>query len=232
MRLFRQPFRSLILLLLSLLVIYCAGQLLPLATGYKILMEWLQQPGPAGQFAYVAVYIIATLLLLPLSPLAIGAGYVFGLYYGFIVTLVAATIGAVIAFMLARTLLRSRFYRLFKANAGLAAVEKSINDQGGTIVFLLRLSPIIPSQILNYLCGVTGIRLWSYALATLLGKAPLSFLLSYIGALTARTIVEDQNDTFGYLPMFALGLISTGLACWLVIRGARRRLRQQGVADV
>lgn len=229
MPLIRQPFRSILLLVSALSLIYSAWHMLPVADWHEYLLEWLQQTGNTSILVYVAVYILATLIILPLSPLAIGAGYVYGPYYGFGITLVAATLGAGIAFIISRTLLRARFHRLFRSRASLAAVENSINDRGGIIVFLLRLSPVIPSQILNYLCGITGISLRIYLLATLFGKAPLLFLLSYIGAVTARSTTGAEIS--GQLLILSAGLITTGLACWLIVRGARRRLQQEGLKD-
>ena len=194
-------------------------------------MDTLRSLGDGALVVYAIVYIIATLIMIPLAPLAIGAGYLFGLYTSFTVSLLAATVGAVAAFFLSRRLLAATFRKVLRPHPVLAATEHSIAEQGWLIVFLLRLSPVIPSHLLNYLCGITEIPAHHYIIATLLGKAPLIFMLSYVGALAGRSLEIAPSSANGQLQLFALGLIFTGLAFWLIFRRARQLLEKQGLTN-
>lgn len=227
----RSPIRRLLLFVVLLCAVFLAWHGLPLDEWWLGFLDWLRELGNGALIVYAAVYIIATLVLVPLAPLAIGAGYLFGLWPAFAVTLLAAVTGAIAAFMVARGLLASTFQRILSRHPIMAAAEHSVIEQGWLIVFLLRLSPIIPSHLLNYLCGITEIPARHYVLATLFGKAPLIFLLSYIGAATAETLTQAPQDNYWQLLFYAAGLLFTALACWLIVRHARQILHSKGLGN-
>lgn len=202
---------------------------LPLQAWYAAFITTLDELGHAALVAYAIVYIVATLFMVPLAPLAIAAGYLFGLYQSFAVSLLAATAGAVLAFFVSRHLLAAAFYRLLLGHPVMFATERSIAEQGWLIVFLLRLSPVIPSHLLNYLCGITEIPARHYIIATFLGKAPLIFMLSYIGALTARSLDQISMPGHSHLLIYTAGLIFTGIAFWLIVHRTREILHKRGI---
>ncbi|MCS3904238.1 putative membrane protein YdjX (TVP38/TMEM64 family) [Methylohalomonas lacus] len=219
------------LLLFSLIVIagLVGWHYLPLGDWLDTFSTLLQQLGPLAPLFYALFYVLATLILVPLAPLAIAAGYLFGLQQAFVVTLLAATVGALAAFLLSRHLLSRSCRELMQPYPTVMAVEHSIAAQGWLIVFLLRLSPVIPSHLLNYLCGITDIALHHYTLATFFGKAPLILLLSYIGASAAQLQTTASPSPYLHLLLYGAGLLFTLLACWLVGRRARRELANKGL---
>ena len=204
---------------------------LPLADWLTRLVELLRAYGEAALLIYALVYIIATIIMVPLAPLAIAAGYLFGLGPSFGVSLIAATTGATLAFLLSRHLLARTCERWLLVHPVMAATERSIAEQGWLVVFLLRLSPVIPSHLLNYLCGITHITARQYISATLIGKIPLIFMLSYVGALATRTAQQVDTINYMHLSVLVVGLLFTALACWLIARRARQLLKRQGIAD-
>lgn len=221
-----------LLLFASIITIALLGwHFLPLQSWTDTFLTTLERLGPLAPAIYATVYIVATLVLFPLAPLAIGAGYVLGLQQAFVVTLTAATLGAVLAFLISRHWLNRPCHQWLQPYPAFVATQHSIAAQGWLIVFLLRLSPIIPSHVLNYLCGISDIPLRHYLLATLFGKAPLIFLLSYIGAAAARTLDGGTPSGYLHLLLYGLGLLLTLLACWLVVRRARRELEHKGLSE-
>lgn len=224
-----RPIKTTLWLLAALYALYLAWELVPLTAWAQQLIAWIQNLGPSGYIVYTVIYLLATLLVIPLTPLTIGAGFAFGFSTALPLTLSAATIGAATAFLLSRCIARERFHAMVHRSNRLNAVEASITDKGWRIVLLLRISPVVPSHILNYLCGVTGISFVSYALATFIGKIPLVALFSYIGAVTAGTVAGPDDMTIYQLPIYAAGLIATAIACWLVARDARQRLQRHGL---
>jgi uncharacterized membrane protein YdjX (TVP38/TMEM64 family) len=223
-----RPIKTTLLLLAALYALYLAWELTPLEIWAQQLISWMQSLGVTAYIVYTFIYLLATLLVIPLTPLTVGAGFAFGFTTALPLTLVAATIGAVAAFLLSRCVARQRFHDLVNRSARLSAVEASVTDKGWRIVLLLRFSPVVPSHILNYLCGVTGISFLGYAAATFFGKIPVVALFSYVGATTAGTVQGGDSITSAHFMISIFGLIATILACWLVARDARRRLHQQG----
>jgi len=151
----------------------------------------IRNSGALGPIIYGILMIIAILVSpIPASPLAIMAGTIFGPWLGMIYTLVFATLGAIIAFLLARFLLRnflSKYYenhKLYKKFEG----KKDINIT--YLVFLTRLMPQVSFDIVSYLAGLTKLRLSWFALATFLGMIPIVFVLSFFGYL-----IEPYKNT-------------------------------------
>lgn len=219
---------SAICLLIGVLLVW---YWLPLADWLTRLVGLLRSHNEAALLIYAVVYIIATIIMVPLAPLAIAAGYLFGLVPSFAVSLIAATTGATLAFLLSRHLLARICERWLLVHPVMAATERSITDQGWLVVFLLRLSPIIPSHLLNYLCGITHITARQYISATLIGKTPLIFMLSYAGALAPRATQQVDTINYAHLSILVVGLLFTALACWLIARRARQLLQHQGLTD-
>lgn len=225
------PTRLLLAALCLLVVLFLAWHFLPLAAWSADLIQALRGLGGAALILYAVIYIIATIIMVPLAPLAVAAGYLFGLGPSFAVSLLAATTGAVLAFLLSRHLLAQTCQTVLLRHPVMAATERSIAEQGWLIVFLLRLSPVIPSHLLNYLCGITHIPAHQYISATFIGKTPLIFLLSYTGALAARAHEQVPTAGHGHLYIYLAGIIFTAVACWLIARRARQLLHSQGLKN-
>lgn len=215
--------------MLLLYGIYLGWQLLPIGAFFNSLLLWIDTLGPAGLLLYTAVYIIATICITPLAPLAVAAGIAFDLPVAIFTTVIAATLGAGLAFALSRSLFRERTNAYIARRPKLAVIEQSISEQGWKLVFLLRLSPVIPSHILNYLCGITSISNRAYILATLLGKIPLVSLLCYSGSLAARD--HGSVTTSVTFILYSLGLTATVYVYWQVRSSVNRHLQQQGIID-
>src|SRR5680860_783697 len=93
---------------LVFIVIAAAWLHLPLDAWLRAFNEWVRNMGAMGGLIFGAVYVLATVLLLPASPLSIAAGLTFGLAWGFVLVSVSATIGATAAFLVTRYLARHR----------------------------------------------------------------------------------------------------------------------------
>ncbi|XVF72449.1 hypothetical protein PTKIN_Ptkin12aG0122200 [Pterospermum kingtungense] len=176
--------------LLLLAAIATALVSLPIEKMLKCFLFWVKEDlGPWGPLMLAFAYIPLTILAVPASTLTLGGGYLFGLPVGFIADSIGATIGATVAFVLGRTIGRSyvtsklRNYPKFQAMA--IAIERS----GFKIVLLLRLVPLLPFNMLNYLLSVTPVRLGEYVLASWFGMMPFTFGLVYVG-----TTLKDLSD--------------------------------------
>lgn len=181
--------------------------------------------GPFAPIAYVLVYVITTVLMIPGSLLTIGAGGLFGLWLGFAVVVAGANIGALCAFLLARTLLRKRVARWAAGNPKFAAIDKAIGREGFKMVLLLRLSPVFPFSLLNYLLGLTTVKTGEYVLANLIGMLPATFMIVYIAA-TARDALSGGGLGVWQIVLRVIGLLATIAVVVIVTRTARKALAQ------
>src|SRR5438105_6882405 len=168
--------------LVILIGLLLAARFLPVQQWLRSFNDWVGKMGLAGIFIFIAVYAAATVLLAPGAILTIGAGFAFGLWKGFLAVSAGATLGAALAFLVARFIARQKIEAMAKENEKFQRIDRAIGEQGAKLVFLLRLSPVIPFNLSNYFYGLTGVKFWPYVLASWIGMMPGTFLYVYIGA--------------------------------------------------
>jgi uncharacterized membrane protein YdjX (TVP38/TMEM64 family) len=216
---------------LGLVLLSVAISLLPVGPWVKSFTGWVRQLGVAGAFVFVGVYALATVLFLPGAIFTIAAGLVYGIAGGTAVALVGATIGASLAFLTGRYLLRKRIESFFRHNQKFAAIDEAIGKQGWKIVGLLRLSPLIPFNASNYFYGITSIGFWPYLLASAVGMLPGTLLYAYLGAIGQAGLSGGKN---GHSPLewtfLGLGLLATIGVTIFVSRLAKEALKKKGAA--
>lgn len=189
---------------------------------------WVEGLGWLGPVVFVAGYAIAVVAFAPGSVLTLAAGAIFGLGRGTLYVLVAATLGASAAFFVARYLARGAVERRLAGNARFAAIDRAVGEQGRKIVFLLRLSPIFPFNLLNYALGLTRVRFADYFVACA-GMLPGTLLYVYYGKLAGDVAAlaggTAQRGT-GYWAVLLVGLAATVAVTTVVTRTARAALRE------
>ena len=206
-------------------VLVIAARTLPVAEWLEQFKTYVQGLGPAGYVLYVVVYALCCVLLIPASALTLGAGAIFGVAAGSVVVVFGATLGAVAAFLLARTVLRRRVESVAASSPRLAAVDRAIAAEGTKVMFLMRLSGFPPFTWINYALGLTGVGLGSYVVTTFFGIIPGVLAFTWAGAAGAAALTGSGNR---------LALIVTAAGAILVsayiARIASRAIRRAGVA--
>jgi uncharacterized membrane protein YdjX (TVP38/TMEM64 family) len=191
--------------------------------------SWVDSFGVWGPVVYVAGYVVATVALVPGALMTLAAGAIFGLGWGTVLAFTGETLGGVAAFLIARYLVRPTVARHLATSVRFAAIDRAVAAKGGRIVFLFRLSPLIPFNFLNYALGVTNVRFVDYLLASI-GMLPGAFLYVYYGKLTGdvAALAAGAAPPRGpeYYAMLALGLSATLAAATIVTRTAQRALRE------
>lgn len=189
-------------------------------------LQWIEDTEPAGAIAFILIYIIATVAFIPSSILTLGAGVVFGVVLGSIYTLIGATIGATAAFLVGRYLIRGWITRKIEGNDKFKAIDKAVAKEGFKIVFLARLSPVLPFIVLNYAFGVSGVSLKDYFLGSI-GMIPGNIMYVYIGstAYSLATIGKEQptNPALQWA-IRIISLIATVAVTIYITRVARKAL--------
>lgn len=193
-------------------------------------LEWIGRLGAWGPVAFCALYVLACVLLLPGSVLSLGAGAVFGLGKGIVVVSISATLGATAAFLVGRYLVRGWVERTIAANPRFQAIDAAVAREGWKIVALLRLSPVVPFNLLNYAFGVTRVRLRDYVLASWAGMLPGVLLYVYLGSLAGDLAIggaAGRTRTPAEWALYAVGLLATVAVTVYVTRIARAALAKR-----
>lgn len=190
--------------------------------------QWVDGLGALGPLVFILGYIVATVAFIPGSLLTLAAGAIFGIARGAAYVFVAATLGATAAFLVSRYLARRFVERKVAGNPSFASIDRAIETQGRRIVFLLRLSPVFPFNLLNYALGLTRVRLADYVVASL-GMLPGTILYVYYGKLAGDVAAlaggASTPKGSGYYIVLGLGLLATLAVTTIVTRLARNALR-------
>lgn len=176
---------------------------------------------------FILTYALAVLALVPASPMTVAGGALFGVLRGALYSLTGAVLGATTAFLLGRHVARRAVARRLERLPRVAAIDRAVAVQGRRIVFLLRLSPVVPFNVLNYALGLTTISLADFLLASV-GMVPGAFMYAYTGrvggeALALAGKAQVPRDA-SYYAMLVAGLAATVAAAMLLTRTARRAL--------
>jgi len=216
---------------LVLIALFLAMRFLPVQQWLRNFNDWVGQIGTAGIFIFIAVYAVATVLMAPGSILTIGAGFAFGLWKGFLAVSTGATFGASLAFLVARFIARDKIEAIAKRNETFRKIDNAIGKEGAKLIFLLRLSPVIPFNLSNYFYGLTGVRFWPYVVASWIGMIPGTFLYIYIGvaskaAVAAAARGEAVKHSWQYWAFLGVGLFATIIVTIWITKIARDALHK------
>ncbi|MDX1539361.1 TVP38/TMEM64 family protein [Arsukibacterium sp.] len=164
------------------------------------LLEWFKQQGAWAPLLFMLIMAAVVVLLLPGALFTIGAGFVFGVVQGSVYVVLGTTLGATIAFLLARYTFGQRARQFIMARAKLQLVNEELSKNDWKIVLLTRLIPFFPSKISNYFFGLTQFSLPGYIAGSLLGFIPFTVHNVYLGSLVANiTAIEfGQQQRSGW----------------------------------
>lgn len=222
----RRPLATWLTVILLLIGVAFGWFLLPLREWAEAFSTWVQSLGPLGPVFFLIAYAVAVMALVPATAVTLAAGLAYGLWAVPLV-LAAATIGSAAAFLISRYLVGDKVRRMLVDLPRSRAIHDAVGRGGWKLLFLLRLSPLMPFSVMNYLLGTTELSLWTYVSATFLGVIPALVLYVYLGAL-GRTAIA--GETGGTIRWFALifGLAAAAAAIIYVGRRAAAELRKSG----
>jgi uncharacterized membrane protein YdjX (TVP38/TMEM64 family) len=165
------------------LTLFFLSRLFPVVDMLAEVQQHVMRWGAWSAIWYPLLYACCNVLLLPGGVLSVGAGFFFGLWWGFFIALVGNVSGAAISFFISRSIGRQWLRRKLSRNKTLVALEPAIEKEGWKIILLSQLHPLFPTSLLNYLYGLTRIRFRTCMLWVAIGQAPGLFLYSYLGTL-------------------------------------------------
>jgi uncharacterized membrane protein YdjX (TVP38/TMEM64 family) len=215
-----------LLLAAAALAVFAAVRLLPVNEWLGEFQRWVAGQGAWGAVAYGLVYVVCALLFVPGSLLTLGAGFVFGLAWGTVIVSLASTTTAALAFLIARHLARARVEAMARRDARFEAIDRAIAEKGWKVVALLRLSPVVPFSLSNYLYGLTPVRFLPYVATSWAAMLPGTVVYVWLGAVGGAAAAAERGD--GRTPwewaLLGTGLLATVAVTVLLTRAARQQL--------
>ena len=190
-------------------------------------LEWLEGLGAWAPFLFILIDMLAVVLVLPGVILTLGAGFMFGILRGSLYVLIGTTIGATIAFLIARYLFSERATEFFLGYPKLKLVNDEFKQAGWKFVLLTRLVPFFPFKLSNYLFGLMQISLRDFVIGVFFGIMPFTVTNVYIGSLAvdlatigSRTASRSRMEW----TIYGMGVIIAIVAVIYITYLARRAL--------
>jgi uncharacterized membrane protein YdjX (TVP38/TMEM64 family) len=205
--------------------LFILSRLFPLVDILADVQQHVMRWGAWSAICYPFLYACCNVLLLPGGVLSIGAGFFFGLWWGFAIALFGNVVGAAISFFISRSLGRQWMKRKLSRNRTFVALEPAIDKEGWKIILLSQLHPLFPTSLLNYLYGLTRIRFRTCMLWVAIGQAPGLFLYSYLGTLGQLGLNLARGKTHPRAVEYWVWLGGFGLAAIILIMLGKIALR-------
>lgn len=195
-------------------------------------LAWIDGLGAIAPLAFILLYIVITVAFVPASVVTLGAGVVFGVVKGSILVFVGAMLGATAAFLVGRYVARDWVASKIANSPRFQAIDDAIAKDGRKIIFLLRLSPVFPFNLLNYSLGLSQISLKDYVIGSV-GMLPGTIMYVYLGSLVGSLATLGAGDgsqspeaaTIQWI-IRIVGLIATVAVTLYITRIARRALSE------
>ena len=187
------------------------------------LKQWIEGFGALAPVVFIAGYVLAVVFFVPGLPITVLGGVAFGPVRGTLYVWIAATIGAALAFLVARYAVRSTVERWVRASPRLARLDDQTAEHGWRIVMLTRLVPLFPFNLQNYAYGLTRIGFWPYAITSSICMLPGTAAFTFAGGALSEGR-GDVRRTLGYLAVAGVLLVLVSL----IPRWLQRRSRVAG----
>jgi len=198
------------------------------------LLKWFDAQGAWAPLLFVLLMAMVVVLVLPGVLFTTGAGFVFGVMEGSIYVVTGTTLGATLAFLIARYLFGQHARQFVMARAKIRLVSEELTPNGWKIVMLTRLIPFFPSKISNYFFGLTAFSLRGYVGGSLLGFIPFSINNVYLGSIAADLSTLGQRNlerTPLEWALYGAGFVAIVIAVIYLNRLARRALARYTGTD-
>jgi uncharacterized membrane protein YdjX (TVP38/TMEM64 family) len=225
----RRPILLALLVAVIVVAALAASGRVAIAESLADLVSYVRGAGAIGVLVYALAYVVSAVALLPGAAFTLAAGFLYGPVAGTAIASPISVVAATAAFLLGRTVARDWVARRIANQPTFAAIDEAVGDQGFKIVALLRLSPLVPFNLLNYALALTNVRLRDYVVASWIGMLPVTAMYVYLGSLV--TSISDlaggpstAHPTTATRLLYWGGLLATIAVVVLVTRAARQAL--------
>lgn len=179
--------------------------------------------GLPGLIAFVALYVVASIIFLPASVLTLAAGGAWGVVTGTIIVSIASTLAAACSFLVGRHLARDWVREKTRNMPVFKAIESAVDEEGWKMVGLTRLTPVFPFTLLNYAYGITAVKFWPYVIASWIGMLPGTILYVYLGKIAKDAVAGTESTTAGWV-LKMVALLATIAVTVMITKSAKKAL--------
>ena len=194
----------------------------------------LHDLGPWAPVVFILLYIAGALIIAPVFLLTVAAGAIFGVWEGSLLVFIAASLGATAVYAVVSPLGHSRLMRRLTRDPRVSAVREAVVGEGLWIMFLLRLSPLVPYSVLNYALALSGVRFADFVIA-LVGMIPAIIMYTYYGLIVGdvAALVAGVAPPRGaaYYSMLIVGLVAIVVSTTMIAKAARSAVERQQRSD-
>jgi len=191
------------------------------------LFDWLDELGGWAPTIFIIFDVLVVVFLVPGFILTLGAGFLFGVLKGTLYVIVATTIGAAIAFLIARHFFGDGISNYLLSHPKLKLINDEFTPEGWKIVLLTRLVPFFPFKLSNYFFGLTKFSLRHFVLGTFFGIMPITLTNVYLGSLAADLATLSEHtlprSPIGWT-LYGIGFIVTIIGLVYITRLAHKAL--------
>lgn len=192
-------------------------------------IEIFENAGPWGVFGFTIGLSIAIILLIPTPLIKMFAGAIFPLHLAIFVNFVGTMIGGIVAFLFGRWLFRDGLVEAISNNEKLKKIDSAMGEESMRISVLVRLSPLVPDEWLNYILAAGPVNLKTFSISNC-ASIVYCLVYSYYGWAFGQIALKDGglaafSESTGALVMLVVGLIATVVATVVVTRVTMRALK-------
>jgi len=221
-------------LILAVLLLSVLSRFFPIVDLVEAVQARVMGWGAWAAVCYPLLFAACNILLLPGGVLAVGGGFFFGLWWGFLIVFAGNVIGAAISFAFSRWIAGRWFRQTLSRTPTLGALEAALERESWKIIVLSQLHPLFPTSLLNYFYGLTRIRFGAYMLWASIGRIPGLFLYVYVGTLGQFGLKMARGRTHPRLIEYWTwggAFLTTALLLFVLTRIAARAVRTAQAAS-
>ena len=210
----------------GIIIIFSIFVGIQLFTNTEVINELIKNSGSMGPIVYFLILSLAIVMLFPTPILKIFTGTFFGFTIGFLINFAASMLGGLIAFFIGRYFFKDTISKLIESNKVAKEMEKSLEKEGFKLSFLIRLSPLIPDEWLNYTLSLSPISTKTFIFSNC-SSIVYSLVYAYYGAILGRVVLTqkgllDTNYTVIDWIMMILGIVATIISVIIVTRVSKQ----------
>jgi len=194
---------------------------MPVDRWIEALVSWTRHEGALGLAGFALVFVVFSLTMLPTLELYIGAGLIYGTWWGAALMTVLSLVASLIAYAIARSSLRRWIEHHLPHHKRIQELDKGIAEHAFSLGTLLRLAPVLPFGATSYALGATRISLGMYIATALAGTIPTNVIYAYVGSLLHR-VTELSSAHKGH-PVLLWGGIAASVAASVLIGWIAKR---------
>lgn len=212
-------------ILILVLILACAltyNAFFPIKDHFQDVVDWLRALGPWAIIPYILIFTAASLFFIPISGMLLVAGTLYGFWMGYLLAAASGLVTVALTYWVGKKLWRKRVEALRKDHPRFESIYEAISRHGPILVFLIRLNPLLPFAVLNYLFTIPKLDFRKYLLCSFLGMTPDIMFYLYVGQVGKGMLETESGPGFWSYIIMGSALATTVIAALIINRVIRK----------